>query len=286
MKTRYIIPILILIFAQTGFAQIRCVLLDVETNEPIDYANIWIENHDVGTFSNQYGFFSLVTNSTSEKIIITHVGYNTKHIFIKEIKDTIFLNPIILKLNTVIIAKKKNKKNIIIDEIKENDVVLYFGTDLKYPWIIAKYFPYDAKFENLRFLKKISLITGIDQKADFNIRIYSASEDGKPYEYLSSENIIATAKKGFHKTEVDISKLNILFPKDGLFIAIENIKDVNSPKFKNTSLVLGLDLSNKSQSTYFYYKGEWLEKIDSAKNKENKMLNLFKAVMIELTLSD
>jgi hypothetical protein len=286
MEKRNLINLFILIFVQLSFGQINSILVDENTKKSIDYANIWIENEVIGTFSNEKGFFSLNIKSENDKVIISHVGYQSKRVLASEIKDTIFLKPIIFKIDDVTVFQRKNKNQIILDEIQNKQEDLYFGTNLNYPWIVAKYFPYDEKFAELKFLKKISLITGINKKANFNIRIYSVDKDGKPFEYLTSENIIATAEKGINKTEIDVSKLNILFPENGLFVAIENIKNVNSVEFKNTSLVLGLDLNNKSQKIYFYYKGKWIENIDFEKNIKNKMLNLFKATMIELTLTD
>jgi hypothetical protein len=286
MKKSNLIKIFILLFVQLSFGQIKSILVDENTKRPIEYANIWIENEVIGTFSNDKGYFSLITKSENNIIVISHVGYQSKSVLISEIKDTIFLNPIIIKLDEISVFQRKNRNQIILDEIKNKQVDLYFGTNLNYPWIVAKYFPFNEKFPELKFLKKISLMTGINKKANFNIRIYSVDKEGKPFEYLTSENINVTAEKGINKTEIDVSKLNILFPENGLFIAIENIRNINSDEFKNTSLVLGLDLNNKSQKTYLYYKGKWVENIDFESNIKNKLLNLFKATMIELTLTD
>jgi hypothetical protein len=286
MKKSNLTKLLILLFIQFSFGQKKSILLDEHTKNPIQYANIWIENEIIGTFSNEKGYFYLNSKSENHNVVISRVGYKTKNILISKIVDTIYLEPIIFKLNEITIYQRKNKKQIIIDEIKTNQANLYFGTNLSYPWIVAKYFHFNEKFSELKFLKKISLITGINKKANFNIRLYSVDNEGKPFEYLTSENIIVTADKGINKTEIDISELNILFPKNGLFVAIENIESINSDEFKNTSLVLGLDLNNKSQKTYLYYKGKWIENIDIEENSKNKLLNLFKAIMIELTLTD
>jgi hypothetical protein len=81
--------------------------------------------------------------------------------------------------------------------------------------------------------------------------------------------------------------LNILFPENGLFVAIENIEEINFNEFKNTSLVFGLNLSNKSEQTYHYYKGEWKKNIDVDENKKYaKMIYFLSFAMIELTLTD
>ena len=147
-------------------------LIDENTKMPIEYANIWLENEVIGTFSNDKGYFSLITKSENNIIVISHVGYQSKSVLISEIKDTIFLNPIIIKLDEISVFQRKNRNQIILDEIKNKQVDLYFGTNLNYPWIVAKYFPFNQKFSELKFLKKISLITGINKKANFKFEYF------------------------------------------------------------------------------------------------------------------
>jgi hypothetical protein len=282
-----IIKLFILIFVQLSFGQINSILIDENTKIPITYAKIWIENEIIETFSNDKGYFSLITKSENDSIIISHIGFKTKKIAVSEIKDTILLKSSILKFEEVFVSQRKNKKQFTVNRIDEKKIDWYFGTGVDNHWLFAKYFPFNKKYNETKFLKKISLFTGVNKKVNFNIRLYSTDKDGKPLENLTPNNIIATAKKGYNKTEINVIDLNILFPENGLFVAIENVEDINSNEFKNTSLVFGLDLSNKSEQTYYYYKGEWVKNIDVDENKKyDKMIYFLSYSMIELTLTD
>lgn len=274
-------------FVQLSFGQKNSILIDEKTKIPIAHAKIWIENEVIETFSNDKGYFSLITNSENDSIVISHVDYKTKRILVSEIKDTIFLKSSILGVDEVVILKRKSKKKLIINRIDKKKANWYFGTGIDNHWLFAKYFPFNKKYNETKFLKKISILTGVNKKVNFNIRLFSTDKDGKPLENLTPNNIIATAKKGYNKTEINVIDLNILFPENGLFVAIENIEDINSKEFKNTSLTFGLDLSNKSEQIYYYYKGEWKKNIDADENKKyDKMIYFFSYSMIELTLTD
>ena len=274
------LTITLLLIVQNIFGQINAHIKNKVTDEPIKYVNVWITNEVTGTSSDENGHFTIKPKNDSNKIIFSAVGYETKTILVSEIHEIIYLNPITYELNEVQIAIRKNKKEFKIGNVKESNVDVYFGANSKYPWIIAKYFPYDPKYEQNRFIKKISFLTGANKNLKFNIRLYSIGQNKKPGQYIAKDNIIVNAKKGYKKTTVDLSHLNIAFPEDGFFIAIENIED------NSQSLVLGLDLSLPKENSLIYYKGDWLEEVESKNMLGDKMINLFKATMFELTLSD
>jgi hypothetical protein len=191
-----LINLFIIVFVQLSFGQINSILIDENTKNSINFARIWNENEVIENFSNDKGYFSLITKSENDSIVISHVGYKTKRILISEIKDTIFLKPIIFRLDEVVVSQRKNKKQLVVNRIDIKKVDMYFGTSVDNHWLFAKYFPFDKKYNETKFLKKVSLFTGVNNKANFNVRLYSTDKDGKPYENLTPDNIIATAKKG------------------------------------------------------------------------------------------
>ena len=86
-------------------AQIHAVLIDSITEKPIIHANIKIKNMNAGTISNSEGAFQLENDTVKNgKLIISHIGYDLKKIYLKNLEDTIFLSPKIYKLNEVIVA--------------------------------------------------------------------------------------------------------------------------------------------------------------------------------------
>ena len=86
--------ILILIFfivSQIAFSQIKGVVKDSISGEPISYVNIWVENETIGTTSEADGSFSL--DVKEEKVLVfSALGYETKKISSKE--ETIYLKAI------------------------------------------------------------------------------------------------------------------------------------------------------------------------------------------------
>ena len=77
---------------------------------PTEFATIWIENENIGTTTEKDGTFSIDV-SKSNKIIVSVLGYRTKKANLIEGKN-ILLQPIVYKLNEVLIVPRKNKNKI------------------------------------------------------------------------------------------------------------------------------------------------------------------------------
>ncbi|MFY8010189.1 MAG: carboxypeptidase-like regulatory domain-containing protein, partial [Flavobacterium sp.] len=58
-------------------AQIKGVVKDSLTGQPIAYANIWVENENVATTSEEDGTFSIVVNK-DKNLIFSALGYEKK----------------------------------------------------------------------------------------------------------------------------------------------------------------------------------------------------------------
>lgn len=107
---KYIFATLLLFISFSTFAQqtdIKAVLKDANTKEPIIGASISIKNLSIGTITNDEGVFQL-TFPKSEQIIISCLGYKTLTLntdaFLNEIK-TIFMEQNIEILEEVVISK-------------------------------------------------------------------------------------------------------------------------------------------------------------------------------------
>ena len=71
-------------------AQIRGVVKDSISGEPIPYVNIWVENETIGTTSETNGSFSL--DIKEEKVLVfSALGYESKKLFSKN--EIILLKP-------------------------------------------------------------------------------------------------------------------------------------------------------------------------------------------------
>ena len=96
-------------------SSIKGVILDYNNQKPIPGANIYIENSDVGTISNELGYFSLsIDNLKKNEIKISMIGYRDTTLFINQNsiqnKYQIFLNPKTIQMTGVIVHSHKESK--------------------------------------------------------------------------------------------------------------------------------------------------------------------------------
>ncbi len=214
----------ILIMLFTGLcstAQIKSVVVDGNTKEVIPYVNIWVENENIGTTSNEEGEFELNVTDTNKIIVFSAIGYATTKIKVSNIGKEVTLMPQATVLQEVFMRLKKGTRTLGIGRFRKSEIHNYFGSAVS-PWMVANYFGYQEEYKNTPYLKKLNILTDSQIKnATFNIRLYSINEKGKPGDYLYDKNIIGLAKRGKMVTEVDLSSLNIQFPKNGFFIAFE-----------------------------------------------------------------
>lgn len=55
------------------------MIIDSKTKEKIPYVNIWVENENIGTTSNEKGEFELKINNT-KIILFSAIGFETRKI--------------------------------------------------------------------------------------------------------------------------------------------------------------------------------------------------------------
>ncbi len=266
-------------------AQINGIVVDKNTAKPIEYANIWVENQDIGTTSEQNGKFFFEQNILNQKLIITAIGYEECQMLTESSNIKIELNPKAYEIKEVIVRPRK-KQELTIDYFKKSSLrntLVCSGT----PWIVAKYFEYKPIYEKTPILKKIEILTISEcNSATFNLRLFNANTKGEPTCDILNKNIIVTAKKGKNKTSIDLSDYNISIPKEGFFVSFEwLIIDSNKIQKKNSVLYypkFGLLVHKDVANNWIYVNGYW-KKIDLSIPEDNsKVMDL----AIELTLTD
>lgn len=295
MKSCLLFSVVFLV-AQTALCQVKSVLTDRKTQEKIPYVNIWVENENMGTTSNESGEFELNLTDTNKIIVFSAIGYETKRIKAGDIKSVLELIPNMTVLQEVFIHPKKGTKELVIESFKKSESNHSFVGGLT-PWMVAKYFGYQDDYKATPFLKKIIILTDSRiNNATFNIRLYSVNENGDPGEYLYDKNIIGTAKKGKTITEIDLSHFNIQFPENGFFIAFEwfiiesNRHEVtitkpgSKEKFKGLRYEPGISTfkGTEEKNSWTYTKGNW-NKWDIPSLKENEYKYRFLAMELTLT---
>lgn len=293
-----LLAITFLIISNLCFSQLKSVIINSETKEKIPYVNIWVENENIGTTSNEKGEFELEIENR-KIILFSAIGYKTKKISSNSINSILELEPLTTQLDEVIISSKKLTQELIIGKFKKSKINHYFGSGIK-PWITARFFKYDNQYKQTPFLKKIRLLTKSDVRdSKFNIRLYRVNENGEPENYIYDQNIIAIARKGKKTTQIDISELNIEFPENGFFIAIEwLIIENNKYEYKyamegsrkkhegiSYEPAMGTIPAETDENSWIFNQGKW-RKVWKNEGTTKKYEEKYSLMAIELTLTN
>ena len=98
MKNFLLITIFLLFTA--NFYSQKILILDSLSNKPVTFANIEFSDNK-GTITNEDGIFKVNSN---EQFIISHINYETKNPIDFVLKDTIYLYPISIELDEIVIS--------------------------------------------------------------------------------------------------------------------------------------------------------------------------------------
>lgn len=304
---KYIFYFLFLAFSVQ--AQLKGVVKDSISGQPIPYVNIWVENENIGTTSELDGTFTI--NTTSDKVLVfSAVGYLRKKISVANSQE-ILLSLEINHLNDVFVQKRLGKKQIEINTFKSKEVNSYHSADNK-PTIIVTHIKNSSIIEEHPFIQKITFLSNSQlSTAKIKLRIFDVAPDGGPGSDYDDEVIIVSVKKGKRKNTIDVSNKNIIIPKQGLFIGFEwMIIEENKHRFNFTidqegNKIIG-GLVNKKNKVYsdgqdyqpyigllkseeslkwFYTGGKWHKPLINLKNKGNLVFSN-ESLAIQLTLTN
>ena len=274
-------------------AQIRGVVKDSISGEPIPYVNIWVENETIGTTSETNGSFSL--DIKEEKLLVfSALGYEVKKASSKS--EVILLKPKVFELNEVVISIPKKTKELEIGEAHKVHISQLSGNK---PWIYAKLFNYYEKYMETPFIKKIVFYSNSDMKgAKIKLRIFGIN-DSIPSDDLINEDIIVTVKGGMKKNTIDVSSYNIEFPKNGIVIGLEWLIIEENKYFftyKDPKTKQKVSLENYAPSlvinhspdeiSFTYSKGRWYKHKRHSSNFKKEWNNKVNTPAINLILTN
>lgn len=294
-----LLTIIILLISNFSFCQIKAAIFDSETKEKIPYVNIWIENENIGTTSDDNGELE-IDNSKGEILILSRLGYETMKIYLKKVPSKIFLTPKIFELDEVIVSTKKENAHRKIGTFNDSEIGFFYASE-KNPEIKARLFNYDSTFKETPYIKNLKFRIYSDvRNAKFNIRFYSVGENGQPDKPVFEKNIIGITKKGIKNVEIDLTGLDISFPIDGLFVSYEWLI-IKENEFKTTIQIkdskkrvekifyepkVGLLPTKHNSNSWLYKNGKW-QKVERFKgNSPKPYLDNYGILAIELTLTD
>lgn len=279
MKKHHIGILIIFLYTNTLFSQIKAIVLDSITKDPIPYVNIWVQDWNLGTMSNTDGSFKLGSFNGTKTIVFSAVGYITKKIASNQITNTIQLKPQITYLEEAIVLATSKRKKLTqkVGKIQHSKLGFYLP-GFKEQWIFAKYYRYHPDYKKTPYLNEVRIATHSDMEdAKFILKLYTVNSKGEPEGYLFKDNIIVTAPKGKKVTKINLQALKIAFPKEGFFIAVEWIP------FQKYRRMWGaiqpeigfMQLETQKDSWYYRY-GRWnriwkLTELEKYRNKYNHL---------------
>ncbi len=283
--------ILFLLFPLSFSAQVKGVVVD-ENNKPISYVNIWAENENIGTTSEENGTFSI--NVMESKILIfSALGFEKKTVKASEAQKVVLMVNAI-KMEEVVIVNKHETREIEIGKVK-NETYQAFDNG---PRIDAKFFPYYIKYKKTKYIKQVTVFTDSEiENAAIKIHLYSVDANGFPGEEMLNKDFLVSVKKGVKKTFFNLSDLNLRFPKTGIFVGYEKliieknkvektITDFNTNQTKIQKTYYPFMLYNYVQREFIYtfFGGKWNKQTkDDVNNPSEKMMVYEPAINLVLT---
>lgn len=275
---------ILLIISQFTFSQIKGIVKDSISGEPIPYVNIWVENENIGTTSEEDGTFIINANE-EKKLVFSALGYENKTVSLSK-GNKVVLKQKEIQLKEVVIQSRKETKEI---EIGNSEKIHHKQLSGDKPWIYAKLFPFKHEYDDTPFVKKIIFYSDSEiNNAKIKIRIFEFN-DTIPTEDMLQEDLIISVKKGMRKNKIDVEKYNIRFPEKGIVIGLEwliideNKFDFEYKDFKSNNTIKVTSYAPSFILNYFdednsfsYSGGKWSrrKRVDSKNNKpwDNKLM--------------
>lgn len=194
----------------------------------VAFANVFIKNSAIGTYSNTEGEFRLECDS-EDIIIISSIGYENATCGCNDLNETLFLEEKATMLSEVVIAPDASKAHLQkIGFLNEKKAGSYIG-----PKAAALYVEntelVEANISKVYFnLSKVKWVYEKPKpkfhKLLVRLKLFEKDvESGRPSDNILDQNIIAEVLENQKKVTFDINELHIKFPENGIFVGIEFI---------------------------------------------------------------
>lgn len=202
IQNRFLICLFLLSFSIT--AQIKGVVKDSISGKPIPYVNIWVENENIGTTSEENGEFTISSTEKNKNLIFSALGFEKK--IIRASKAILVnLKPMVYQLDEVVILSERLETKKI--EIGDTDNQIYQSFD-NGPRIDTKFFPYRPAYKKTKFIKNVTIETDSRiENATIKIHFYSIDANGFPSQEMLDKDFIVSVKKGTKKKYFRCNKI-------------------------------------------------------------------------------
>ena len=279
-------------------------IIEITTRKPVQFANIWIKDANIGTTSDESGYFAITADSlnVTKNVVISAIGYSDTIIPLGKIQNEIYLRQKTYQLPEIAVSPKK--KNILIindlSDIKLNAAIMNDTT----PQIVGRFFHYDNSNLKFRYVKSVTIYSRDIHKGKFNLRLYSFDTINlKPVKELVNQNIIVETRLSLlgepKPVEIDLTKYKITFPEEGLLVCVEwlilpenkykvTFNNLDS-KVKKVEIMYAPNLCatlDKDGYMYQYRKGAWWKPVKSIRPPTCKGADSYFNPAISLKLTD
>lgn len=217
-KKSFLLSVAIILGGITpSVAQTKTIAIaDVQTRKAVPYATVLSVEKKEGIYANENGIFE---RHKFNKVKITAIGYKDTVFNTHNIKDTMYLTPVIYNLSGVTITSTNTKEYLLGYFNEKKYTTHHCSSGIE----IATYIANINNDENY-IIKKIIFAAANPyeyQPSVFRIKIYNATTNKEIGNLLNNKDLIYNSLITSKRTVIDISSLNIRLPKEGIFISVE-----------------------------------------------------------------
>ena len=247
MLSMYIRPIFIVLFlvitAISGWAQqvqIKGIIIDKETKEPLPFSSVGLKIEQVGALSNEHGLFIVPapTKNADDSLVVVALGYARRAVLVRRgvavLNLTIEVPKRAVELSNVTIKAGKIKNLGLGARAKNPGEGMIQGL----PGSQYAFFVKNTKNKRLGNVRTVSFYIGENgfPREPFRVRLYKADGNyNAPNTDLLTENVVVSAPQGGQWYTVDLTPYNIVAPEEGFFVAMEWV--VSGDKFFATNFM-------------------------------------------------
>ena len=240
MKQISIVSLLIcFLYPFSSFGQktkIQAKVMFKESLNPVQFANVFIKNSGVGTFTNESGQFNIEVDNTDTLVISSVQASSAILVYPFEI-DTILLEEKIASLNEVDITSEKMKyKTVSVGFFNSKRSGSYAGANSVLLYLDPLHLDSEAIIETaLLRLNKVKWIYDKSEREFFQLlvrlKLYNANSKLEPGTSILNQDLVQLVDENQEKIVFDLKEFNIQFPKNGIFLGLEYIGYYKEDKF-------------------------------------------------------
>lgn len=284
MFLRFILLSLALfLIGKTVNAQQQKVIVDISSNEPIEYVNVLFFKQKKGVITNQKGIIVFTDSNirSDDTIIISHVSFEPLFFLYKDFQslDTIRMKPRLASLNEVLISP-----TIDLSDFNNETNIGYFQQKDDGAFYMRAGEQLGLKIENKRkmrgLLKEVKLhFYKLVPNASFRLRIKKINEDGTIGDELIPNGVVIIPKK--LKPVISLIEYGIMLPKSGIFVVIDYLGDgsnysnrILAPPIKYTCTTRYSEQNTYTNYMDAYKWNHWKTILRNEKNPPNVQIQI------------